>query len=99
MKLVKVVRSTSKGKKWDAHFEGDGRKFKTSFGDVNYQDYTQTNGDKKAKEMREQYRARHKKDLKTGDATRAGYLSLKILWGDSTSRAENIKQYKKQYNF
>ena len=28
-----------------------------------------------------------------------GYLSFYILWGDSTSRQQNIKAYKKRFSF
>jgi hypothetical protein len=51
----------------------------------------------KDKEQRERYRTRHKKDLETGDPTKAGFLSYYVLWGDSTSRATNIANYKKRF--
>ena len=51
-------------------------------------------GDKKA---RSAFRARHKKDLKTNDYTRAGYLSYYILWGDKTNLKDAIKDYKKRF--
>jgi hypothetical protein len=57
-------------------------------------DYTIT----KDKEQRDRYRERHKKDLKTGDPSRAGYLSYYLLWGDSTSLQMNIEAYKKKFN-
>jgi hypothetical protein len=53
----------------------------------------------KDKEQRARYRSRHKKDLQTGDPTRAGYLSWYILWGNSTRRRENIASYKKRFGF
>ena len=52
----------------------------------------------KDKERRSRYRARHKKDLKTKDYTRAGYLSYYILWGDKTNFKEAVKDYKKKFN-
>tara|TARA_S200002703_G_C3596784_1_gene183316 strand:+ start:128 stop:376 length:249 start_codon:yes stop_codon:yes gene_type:complete len=64
------------------------------FGAKGMDDYTIT----KDKKQREAYRARHKKDLDTKDPTRAGYLSYYLLWGDSTSLQENIKNYKKRFN-
>ena len=64
------------------------------FGSAGMQDYTIT----KDKEQRKRYRIRHKKDLNTNDPTRAGYLSMYILWGNSTSRKENIQTYKKRFN-
>ena len=79
-KLIKIVKSSNPKKKFDAIFKLDsGKEKKTSFGASSMNDYTLT-GDKKA---RERYRKRHKKDLKTNDPTRAGYLSYYILWGDS----------------
>ena len=95
MKIV-ISKSTNKNKKLMAEFFDDDKKIKTThFGSAGMDDYTLT-GDKKA---REKYRVRHKKDLDTKDPTRAGYLSYYILWGDSTSRDKNIKDYKKRFNF
>ena len=95
MKIV-ISKSTNKNKKLMAEFFDDDKKIKTThFGSAGMDDYTLT-GDKKA---RERYRVRHKKDLDTKDPTRAGYLSYYILWGDSTSRDKNIKDYKKRFNF
>ena len=94
MKIV-ISKSTNKNKKLMAQFFDDDKKIKTThFGSAGMDDYTLT-GDKKA---REKYRVRHKKDLDTKDPTRAGYLSYYILWGDSTSRDKNIKDYKKRFN-
>lgn len=94
MKLLKIVPSTNFTKKWDAHFSDNGREFKTSFGDANAEDYTQ-HGDI---ERRKAYRSRHKKDLETGDPTRAGFLSFYCLWGDSTSFRTNVGAYKRRFN-
>ncbi len=95
--MVKVVikKSDKAGKKLMAVFTRDnGRTKKTYFGQAGADDYTIT----KDKEQRKRYRTRHKKDLQTGDYTRAGYLSYYILWGNSTSRQENIKSYKNKFN-
>ena len=95
--MVKVVikKSDKAGKKMVAVFTRDnGRTKKTYFGQAGADDYTI----KKDKEQRKRYRSRHKKDLQTGDYTRAGYLSYYILWGNSTSRQENIKSYKNKFN-
>ena len=95
MKLIKVVPSTVPSKKYMAVFRKDNGKEKTThFGSKGMDDYTIT----KNKEQRTRYRKRHQKDLKTKDPTRAGYLSYYILWGDSTSIRENIKNYKKRFN-
>jgi hypothetical protein len=82
MKLINIKSSTNSSKKLMATFE------KTA------DDYTIT----RDKEQRARYRQRHKKDLETKDPTRAGFLSYYILWGDSTSRRENIANYKKRFN-
>jgi hypothetical protein len=102
MKLEKVVASTAKSKKWTAYFcmcEGkscceEGDKKKVHFGASGMDDYTIT----KDKEQRERYRKRHQKDLRTNDPMKPGYLSYYLLWGDSTSLQQNIKNYKKKFN-
>ena len=93
MKVI-IKPSTKSEKKLMAIFtKENGRTKTTHFGAKGMDDYTIT----KDKEQRARYRQRHKKDLKTNDPTRAGYLSYYILWGDSTSRKENIKDYKKRF--
>jgi hypothetical protein len=96
MKLLEVVKSDRDGKKLKAVFKDDttGRTKTTHFGATGYDDYTRT-GDK---EQRERYRTRHKKDLSTGDPTKAGILSYAILWGDSTSIEKNVAAYKKKFH-
>ncbi len=96
-KMVKVVikKSDRAGKKLVAVFTKDnGRTKKTYFGSAGMDEYTKT----KDKAQRTRYRQRHKKDLATGDYTRAGYLSWYILWGQSTSLRENISKYKSRFN-
>ena len=95
MKLLKLEKLKNSSKKYKATFQTDSGKTKsTSFGAAGMNDYTLT-GDKEA---RKRYRKRHKKDLKTNDPTRAGYLSYYLLWGESTSVRENLKNYKKRFN-
>lgn len=95
MKLLSVKKSTKPDKKLMAVFQTDSGRSKTvHFGAAGMDDYTLS----KDKEQRKRYRERHKKDLDTNDPSRAGYLSYYILWGDSTSRRENIKDYKKRFN-
>lgn len=86
--LVSVQRATKGRAKWVATFS-DGTT--TPFGDKRYEDFTQ-HGDEK---RRKSYLARHKKDLETGDPTRAGFLSYYILWGPSKDISENILAYAK----
>ena len=94
MKLISIGESTKSDKKLMAIFENNGRRKTVHFGAKGMDDYTIT----KSKEQRDRYRTRHAKDLTTGDPSRAGFLSYYILWGDSTSRAKNISDYKKKFN-
>jgi len=95
MKLLSVTKLSDGKHKYAATFETDaGRKKTTKFGAVGMDDFTIT-GDK---EQRERYRTRHAKDLKTGDPSRAGFLSYYILWGDSKSIQTNISAYKKRFS-
>ena len=94
MKLLKVVKSSKPDKKYMAVFENEnGRQKTTHFGDSSAQDYLQHHD----KERRERYRTRHKKDLETGDPTRAGFLSYYLLWGDSTSFETNLAAYRRRF--
>jgi len=90
-----IKKSTNPKKKLMAVFTKDnGRTKTTHFGAKGMDDYTIT----KDKEQRTRYRTRHRKDLDTKDYTRAGFLSYYILWGNSTSRKENISAYKRKFN-
>ncbi len=94
-KLIKVMKSDKPKKKWKAIFKKDnGREKTVYFGSAGMSDYTIHQD----KERRERYRKRHKKDLKTNDPMRAGYLSYYILWGDSVDIKKNIASYKKRFN-
>jgi len=96
MTKLTIKKSDKSGKKYMAVFVKDnGRSKKTYFGQAGMDDYTIT----KDKEQRARYRKRHQKDLQTKDPTRAGYLARFILWGDSTSIRENIKNYKRKFNY
>ena len=96
VKLV-VSKSDKKTKRFKAVFTYDDGKTKIQhFGLKNPKKGTYI--DHKDKEIRKNYRARHKKDLKTKDYTRAGYLSYHLLWGDKTNLKEAIKDYKKKFN-
>ena len=93
--LLKLKPSAKPEKKYDAVFEAEnGRQKTTSFGAKGMDDFTKT-GDT---EQRERYRQRHKKDLQTGDPTKAGFLSYYLLWGQSTSIMRNLAAYRKKFN-
>ena len=95
MKLISITPSSKPDKKLMAVFEQDnGRKKTTHFGASGMDDYTKTHD----KAQRERYRTRHAKDLQTHDPTRAGFLSMHILWGDSTSLQSNISAYRRRFN-
>jgi len=95
MVKLDITKSDRKGKKYKAVFTyKDGKTKTTHFGAEGMADYTTH----KDKERRSRYRARHKKDLRTNDYTRAGYLSYYILWGDKTNFKEAVKDYKKKFN-
>lgn len=93
MRLVKIVPSPNAAKKWRAIFEDDGHESHTDFGSAGMDDFTITKNPLQA----EHYRTRHAKDLKTGDPTRAGFLSYYILWSSPNMRA-NIAAYKNKFN-
>jgi hypothetical protein len=93
-KLVSVVKSDRPGKKWNFTFKrNSNRTFTRSVGDSSAEDYTMHHN----KTRRNHYLQRHKKDLKTGDPTRAGYISYYVLWGPSTSFKVNLAAYKKRF--
>ena len=92
MKLLEVIPIYDYTKyRFEAVFD-DGTR--TKFGSAAYENYLM-HGDKRIRRL---YRLRHLKDLKTNDPTRAGYLSMFLLWGDSQSLQENIKTYKKMFD-
>ena len=94
MKLVSVKPATDGKHKYTAQFlQDNGRTKTTHFGAKGMDDYT-LKGDK---EQRERYRQRHKKDLATKDPTRSGYLSYYLLWGDSTSFAQNLHAFRSRF--
>eukprot|EP00965_Chrysotila_dentata_P209264 6185192-Pleurochrysis_carterae.AAC.4 len=79
--------------KYEATFVlDDGSEKKTRFGAQGYDDYTMH----KDIDRRERYWRRHVKDLRTGDPTRAGYLSLNILWGEETDIHRSISKYRRR---
>jgi len=94
MKLVSITDSPKADKKLMAVFDNDGRKKTVHFGQATAPDYTLT----KSKEQRDRYLTRHAKRENWNDPMTAGALSRWVLWGNSTSRATNIAEYKKKFN-
>ena len=93
--LVSVKKATNGKKDYTAIFRDSktGKEKKTHFGDATMDHYNIH----KDKNRREKYRSRHKKDLNTGDPTRAGYLSYYLLWGESTSLRTNLATFRKRF--
>lgn len=92
MKLVKVVRSKTKGKKYDAYFDIDGREKRVPFGAEGMSDYTIH----KDPARRLRYIQRHKANENWEDPTTPGALSRYILW-EHTDLDTAIKKYKERY--
>jgi hypothetical protein len=99
MSAISVSIKPAKGgvKKYTALFRyDDGSKKTVHFGDRRYQDYTQ-HGDIR---RRDDYIRRHGGE-KNGEPIEdwespdnAGSLSAWLLWGESTSFKDNLKEYK-----
>ena len=99
--LDKVVKGSGE-KKWVAHFTRNGRTIKRPFGQKGAEDYTIHKNWKR----RHHYVRRHMKDLRTGDPTRAGFLSMFLLWERAqvcdnrfSGTANNWKRTTKQVSF
>ena len=72
--LIKFKKLTSGAKKFEITFNKNGKTYIRKFGSRGMSDFTIH----KDKERRERYITRHKKDLKTNDPMRPGYLSMYI---------------------
>lgn len=80
--------------KYRAEFKMENESKKTTkFGARDYSDFTIH----KDPARKDRYIARHKKDLQTNDPTRAGYLSMYILWNKPTFE-ESFEDYKRRIN-
>ena len=101
IKLLSVKRLKSGPKKYVAEFEitsKNGKKIKkskrnTKFGAKGMSDYTIH----KDIERRNRYIKRHTKDLRTNDPTRAGFLSMYILWNKKSYKS-SLSDYKRRLN-
>jgi len=95
MPKIEIKKSTREGKKLMAILTYDDGKTKTvHFGSEGMDDYTIT----KDKEQRSRYLLRHRKNENWNVPDTAGSLSKHILWGETTSRKENIRLFKKKFN-
>jgi curved DNA-binding protein CbpA len=93
IKLISIKRSTKKGKKLMAMFDTNGRKKVIHFGAAGMGDLTKH----KNLNRRNRFVFRHHKDLKTGDPSRAGFLSMFILWNKPSLQA-SIADYRRRLN-
>ncbi len=87
IQLKSIKRSNRPGKKFMAVFN---RKT-VHFGQSGASDYTKH----KNRIRRNRYITRHRKDLKTNDPTRAGFLSMFVLWNKPSLQA-SIRDYKRR---
>tara|TARA_R110001592_G_scaffold91079_1_gene267027 strand:- start:472 stop:885 length:414 start_codon:yes stop_codon:yes gene_type:complete len=102
IKLKSIKKSLKESKKLTALFEiktsKGAKKFtekKTSFGYNNPDDKQNDYRLHKDIDRRNQYIIRHQKDLRTDDPTRAGYLSMFMLWNKPTLEA-SVKDYNRR---
>ena len=87
MPYVYIKKSTKPNKKLMATFVRHDKTRKTiHFGQAGAEDYTITID-------------RHKKNENWNNPETAGALSKWILWGKSTSKNENIKEFKKRFKY
>jgi len=95
MPKIEIRKSTREGKKLMAILTyDDGRTKTVHFGSEGMDDYTIT----KDKEQRSRYLLRHRKNENWNVPDTAASLSRWILWGETTSRKENIRLFKKKFN-
>ena len=91
--VIKFKKLTSGAKKFEITFNKNGKTYSRKFGSRGMSDFTIH----KDKERRERYITRHKKDLKTNDPMRPGYLSMYILW-NKPSVSGSLADYKRRLN-
>jgi len=91
IKVVKFKKLRGSGKKYEITFNKNGKKYIRKFGSAGMSDFTKH----KDKERRERYISRHKKDLKTKDPMKPGYLSMFILWNKPSLKA-SLADYKRR---
>jgi hypothetical protein len=91
IRLVNIKKSNKSGKKLMATFEVGGKKKIIHFGAAGMSDYT------KHKDItrRNRYIFRHRKDLKTNNPAKAGYLSMFVLWNKRSLKA-SIADYRRR---
>ena len=91
IKVKGFKKLKSSNKKYEITFEKNGKTYVRKFGASGMSDFTIH----KDRERRERYISRHKKDLRTGDPMKPGYLSMYILWNKPTLKA-SLEDYKRR---
>lgn len=89
LKLIKIVKSPKKEKKYRAYFSNGKH---TDFGAAGYSDFIKH----KDPARKERYIKRHRSRENWKDPTTAGALSLYILWNKPTFRA-SVADYKRRF--
>lgn len=94
--LINITQSPNPLSKWRATFittENKEQEIVTDFGSFGFEDYTIHHNIKRAN----WYRWRHWRDLRTKDPTRAGYLSMFLLWNKKNGNTA-LRDYQKRLN-
>lgn len=92
VELIRLEKSKRKNKRYDAIFRINDNLKRVPFGSSEHENYTIH----KDKQRRQRYRKRHINDNLT-DPMSPGSLSWFILWGDSVSLNDNIKNFKNKF--
>ena len=92
IKLIKIIPSTKKNKKYTAFFRIDKKIKIVHFGGKGFSDYTIH----KDPERKERYLTRHRKNENWKDPTTAGALSRWVLWNLPSFR-ESVEDYKRRF--
>lgn len=93
MKLKSIKPADDDVHKYTAVFDKDGREKTVHFGAKGMSDYTQHHDP----ERRARYLKRHRARESWNQPDTAGSLSRHILWGDSTSLAQNIASFRRRF--
>ena len=99
IELHEVVKANDGKHKYTATFIVNGKEKHTSFGAEGYGDFiifSKKEGKESGLHHRENYIQRHAKDLRLHDFTKAGALSMFILWGNKPNLEESIRDYKRR---
>lgn len=99
LRLVKIVKSSKSGKKWDAHFlvfgaQEEKREKVVSFGATGYEDFTQH----KDEHRKHAYLERHGRGHESWSSPdTAGALARWVLWNKPGFR-ESVRDFKRRFH-